>query len=129
MIKSDILIKEDEQKKSYRSIFKATSLFGGVQIYQILVNVIKSKIIAILLGPEGIGLIGLYQSVLELLKSFTSLGITQSGVRDVSEANESGDFSRISETVSVVKRLVWVTGMSGTIVMILLSPFLSSTTF
>lgn len=129
MIKSDILIKEDEQKKSYRSIFKATSLFGGVQIYQILVNVIKSKIIAILLGPEGIGLIGLYQSVLELLKSFTSLGITQSGVRDVSEANESGDFSRISETVSVVKRLVWVTGMSGTIVVILLSPFLSSTTF
>lgn len=92
MIKSDILIKEDEQKKSYRSIFKATSLFGGVQIYQILVNVIKSKIIAILLGPEGIGLIGLYQSVLELLKSFTSLGITQSGVRDVSEANESGVF-------------------------------------
>ena len=27
-----------DNKSSYRSIFKATSLFGGVQVYQILIH-------------------------------------------------------------------------------------------
>lgn len=28
----------EDSKSSYRSIFKATSLFGGVQVYQILIQ-------------------------------------------------------------------------------------------
>ena len=122
-------IQSESKTSSYRSIFKATSLFGGVQAYQILIGVIKSKFVAILLGPAGMGIQGLYQSAIQLIQSFSSLGLSQSAVRDVSEANGSGDSKRIGLTVAVVKRLVWITGLLGLVATAVLSPVLSQTTF
>lgn len=118
-----------EEKSSYRSIFKATSLFGGVQVYFILIQIIKSKIIAVLLGPLGLGVQGLYHSALELVKQTTSLGISQSAVRDVAEANGAGEMHRVSYTINVLRRIVWFTGLLGTIAVIAFSPLLSNSSF
>lgn len=120
---------KNTQTSSYRKIFKATTLFGGVQIYQILISVIRSKFVAILLGTAGVGLLGLYQSTLALMQSITSLGLSQSAVRDVSEANGSGDTERIGRTVSALRKLVWFTGLLGMVMVMVLAPFLSNTTF
>ncbi len=127
----DLTCKEAETNSasSYRSIFKATSLFGGVQVYQILIGIIKSKFIAILLGPAGMGIQGLYQAAITLVQSITSLGIEQSAVRDVSEANATNDSHRIGRTIAVLKKLVWFTGLLGLIATIALSPLLSKTSF
>ena len=57
-----------DASNSYKNIFKATSLFGGVQIYQILINVIRSKFIALLLGPYGVGIQGLLITGTDLVK-------------------------------------------------------------
>mgnify|MGYP003294267614 CR=1 FL=1 len=122
-------VQNTDQKSSYRRIFKATSLFGGVQVYQILIQIIKSKFVAILLGPSGFGIAGLYQSAIDLVKQVTSLGISQSAVRDVSEANGTGDIKRISRTVTVLRKIVWWTGMFGLIAVVALSPILSKTSF
>lgn len=119
----------EENKSSYRSIFKATSLFGGVQVYQILIQIIKSKFIAVLLGPAGVGIMGLYQSGLQLIQQLSSMGLSQSAVRDVSEANGSNDMQRIAKTVTVVRKLVWVTGILGLILVACFSPLLSKTSF
>lgn len=118
-----------ETEKSYRNIFKATSLFGGVQVYQILVQIIKSKFVAVLLGPAGVGMLGLYQSGLQLVQCLTNMGLASSAVRDVSEANGTNDTDKISKTVTVVRRLVWMTGMLGLLATVLFSPILSKTTF
>lgn len=120
---------EDNNKISYRSIFKTTSLFGGVQAFQIVIGIIKSKFIAIILGPEGVGLLGLYSSAIELVKQFTSMGLAQSAVRDVSEAKGTGDMQRIGIIISVLRKLMWLTGLLGSIVVMLLSPMLSKITF
>lgn len=118
-----------DNKTSYRSIFKATSLFGGLQVYQILIQIIKGKIIAVLLGPAGVGIIGLFQSGLDMVKNLTSMGLASSAVRDVSEANATNDIQRISNTLSVVKRLTWITGIIGGVVVIIASPLLSRSLF
>lgn len=47
----------DSNQSSYRSIFKATSLFGSVQLFQIIIQIVKSKFIAVLLGPAGVNTI------------------------------------------------------------------------
>ena len=120
---------EDNNKISYRSIFKTTSLFGGVQAFQIVIGIIKSKFIAIILGPEGVGLLGLYSSAIELVKQFTAMGLAQSAVRDVSEAKGTGDMQRIGIIISVLRKLMWLTGLLGSIVVMLLSPMLSKITF
>ncbi len=116
-------------QKGYRSIFKATSLFGGVQIYQILIGIIKSKIVAILLGPAGVGIMGLFQSATQLIQSLSSFGLSQSAVKNVSEAQASGDVKRVSLVITVLRRLVWATGLLGMALVIVLSPKLSQTTF
>lgn len=118
-----------EQQLNYRSIFKATSLFGGVQLYQILVQVIRSKFLALFLGTTGMGINGLYSSTLDLIKKITSLGLSQSAVRDISEASSTRDYETISRTVIVLRRLVWFTGALGTIVVLVLSPLLSKVAF
>lgn len=119
----------DNNQSSYRSIFKATSLFGGVQVYQILIQIIKSKFVAVLLGPAGVGIMGLYQSGLQLVQQFSSMGLANSAVRDVSEANGSNDIQRIAKTTTVVRKLVWITGLLGLIIVACCSPLLSKMSF
>ena len=75
------------------------------------------------------GIQGLYHSAIQLIQSFSSLGLSRSAVRDVSEANGSGDTMSIGLTVAVVKRLVWITGLLGLVATVILSPILSKTTF
>ena len=119
----------DNSQSSYRSIFKATSLFGGVQVYQILIQIVKSKFVAVLLGPAGVGIMGLYQSGLQLVQQISNMGLAQSAVRDVSEANGSNDIQRIANTVTVVRKLVWFTGLLGLVIVACCSPLLSKFSF
>lgn len=116
-------------KNSYKSIFKATSLFGGVQLYQILINIIKSKFIALLLGPYGVGIQSLLTTGTDLVKQFTSFGLSQSAVKNISEANATGNEVIVSKTIRVLRRLVWITGILGAIVVICFAPLLSKASF
>lgn len=123
------MLMSENNQSSYRSIFKATSLFGGVQVYQILIQIIKSKFVAVLLGPAGVGIMGLFQSGLQLVQQISSMGLANSSVRDVSEANGSNDIQRIAKTVTVVRKLVWITGLLGLIIVACCSPLLSKFSF
>ena len=118
-----------DNKSYYKGIFKATSLFGGLQFYQVLISVVKSKFVAVLLGPLGIGVQGLLTSATDLIKQISSMGIAQSAVRDVSESYASGNSNRVALTVTILRRVVWFTGLLGMIAVIVLSPFLSKVSF
>jgi len=118
-----------ESKQSYRQIFKATTLFGGVQVFNILIGIIRSKFIAVLLGPEGMGISGLLTSTTGFISGITGFGLGTSAVKNVSAANATGNKTRISIVVTVFRRLVWITGLLGMIVTIVLSPWLSKITF
>ena len=121
-------VKEDKTS-SYRNIFKATSLFGGVQVYQILIGIIKQKFVAVLLGTAGVGIQGLFQSGIQLIQGITSMGLSQSAVRDIGEANGTGDVHKISRTITVLRRLVWITGFLGLCTTMCFSPLLSKSLF
>ena len=108
---------------------KATSIFGGVQVFNILISVIRSKFIAILLGPAGMGISGLLLSTTGLINSLTNFGLGISAVRDIARANETDDPKKISRVVSVFRKLVWITGLLGMAVTLILSPYLSEITF
>ena len=46
---------KNKDENSYRSILKGTSVFGGVQVFQILINMVRGKFVALFLGPDGMG--------------------------------------------------------------------------
>lgn len=75
-------------ENSYKNIFKAISLFGSVQGLNILLNLVRTKIAAWLLGPEGFGLISIYNETRELVHSSTNLGMDTAGIRGISSAFE-----------------------------------------
>lgn len=118
-----------ESRSAYRGIMKATSLFGGLQVYQIVINIIRSKFIAVLLGPEGMGIMGLFQSAIDFIKAGTSFGLDQSAVRDVAEAYGENDTDKVSFIISVIRKLVIITGIGGMVIAIILSPLLSYAAF
>lgn len=120
---------KENTNSSYQSIFKSTFLFGFVQVFNILAKVGLNKAVALFLGTEGMGIIGLYQSTINVLKTATGLGISQSAVRDVSEANGANDDHRFSKIIIVTNKIIWITAIFGAIVTFALSCKLSEWTF
>jgi len=118
-----------ESKSSYRQIIKSTSIFGGVQVFNILVSIIKSKVLAILVGPSGIGINSLFTSTTGFIGWLTNFGLGISAVKDISVANETGDQEKLSTVIIVFRRLTWITGTLGTLIILVLSPWLSQITF
>lgn len=118
-----------EQQGDYRQIMKSTSIFGGVQVFQIFVNIISSKFIAIILGPLGMGIVSLLISTIDFIGSLTNFGLSTSAIKNISAAFSTKNAKRLSVIVVVVRRLVWITGLLGTLIAAILSPFLSQLTF
>lgn len=119
----------NQHRSSYRQIMKATSLFGGVQVFSIIVSVIRSKVVAVLLGPAGMGIMGLLNTTLSSIGSFTNFGLAVTSVKDIAEADGSGNQQRVELVVTVFRRLVYLTGTLGTVTAIVLSPWLSQLAF
>ena len=118
-----------ESQFSYRQIMKATSLFGGVQFFTIIISIIRSKLIAIFIGPAGMGIAGLLNATIGLISGFTNFGIDTSAVKSISKANVDDDKTKIVNEISILRRLIWFTGILGTLVTIILSSWLSQLTF
>lgn len=118
-----------QAKNSYRQIMKGTSIFGGVQLVNIIISIVKSKIVAILLGPAGIGIAGLLTSSTSLVKGLTNFGLGTSAVRNISEANAAGEQGRVSRIITVLRRLVWLTGMLGCVLTFTFASYISHLTF
>jgi O-antigen/teichoic acid export membrane protein len=119
----------NQDKSSYQQIFKATSLFGGVQVFNIIVAIIRSKFIAVLLGPMGMGIAGLLNSTTTLISALTNFGLGTSAVKDIAAANATNNQDRIARVVTVFRRLVWITGILGAVIVLVFSHLLSRITF
>jgi len=108
---------------------KATSVFGGVQVFQILIRIIRSKFIAVLLGPTGMGIAGLLSATSGLIAGLTNFGLGTSAVKNIAAAHGSGNETRVSTVATVIRRLVWITGLLGAFLTLVFSSWLSELTF
>ncbi|WP_163318756.1 O-antigen translocase [Dysgonomonas sp. 520] len=100
----------DKQNSSYKQIIKSTSIFGGSQLINIIIGFARSKIIALLLGSTGVGLIGIYQSIVDMVRSIACMGIDTGGIREVAAINSTHDRTKLEELVAVIRW--WILGAS-----------------
>ena len=112
-----------------RMAMKAMGLFGGVQVMGILCSIIRTKLVAMWIGPVGIGLFGLFNNALEMISTGTNLGIRSSSVRDISQAMGSHDSSLVARMVTVVRKWSMWLGLAGALITLTLAPLLSRITF
>lgn len=95
-----------EENKSHRQILKSSSIIGGASVINILIGLFKIKVVAVLLGPAGIGLIGLLQNVMSMASNVASMGIGTVGTRQIAEANAEDN----QQAITVARRaLFWGT--------------------
>lgn len=95
----------------------------------ILLNLLRTKAIAILLGPSGVGLNGIYNETRELIHTTTNLGLDISGVRGISQAFEQNDAAEIDRQVTLLRTWVLLFALFGTLVCALIAQPLSKFTF
>lgn len=114
---------------SYKQIIRATSITGIAQAILIVLKIIGNKFIAVIIGPAGIGYMGLLQSTIDIINNVSGLGLSSSAVRDVAYASASKDSKKISTTIIVLKRLSIITGIAGTIFTLIFANYLSNLAF
>lgn len=112
-----------------RVVLKAMGIFGGVQVLNILCSIIRTKLVALWIGPLGVGLFGLFNQALEMINIATNLGVRNSSVRDISQAVEQRDSTLIARIVTVVRRWSLWLGLGGALVTVAIAPMLSRFTF
>lgn len=118
-----------QKDNSYGQILKSTTIVGGSQVINILLRIIRTKFLAVLLGPAGIGLMGMYSAVTSTVGAMTSMGIGSSGVRQIAGASGTGDELKIARTIVTIRRASLVFGLLGMLLMIVLCMPLSQLTF
>lgn len=86
----------DEAASSYRQIIRSSSIMGGASAINILMGIARLKVAALLLGPVGVGLIGLFQNLMATASVVASVGLGNVGSRQVAEAATSADEARLA---------------------------------
>jgi antigen flippase len=117
------------QGQSYTQILKSTILIGGSSLVTVFFSIIRNKAMALLLGPEGVGLMGIYSSIADIAQTFAGLGIQSSGVRQIAESIGTGDAEKIARTAFVLQRISFVLGIAGTLLLAALAAPVSLFTF
>jgi PST family polysaccharide transporter len=117
------------EKHTYDQILKSSALVGGSSVLNIAIGIVRTKVLAVLLGPAGFGLFGLYGSIASLTQSIAGMGINSSGVRQIAEAVGSDDTERIAQTTAVLRRISILLGVLGAALLVVFCRQVSSLTF
>jgi O-antigen/teichoic acid export membrane protein len=77
-------------------MIKSMLIIGSAQAVNILISIVRMKVLAVLLGPSGVGLLSIYNSLLGMVQQTAGLGMESSGVREIaSSRSEEATLSRV----------------------------------
>lgn len=114
---------------SFRNIMKGTVIFGGTQMLTMLVNLVRGKLVAVLLGAYGIGINSLLQSAIQPVQQFFSFGLPTSGVTSISNSSTLEDKSQLYTTVTAFRRIMLVLAAMSIVFMVVSAKWLNMFTF
>ena len=103
--------------QTYTQILKSTALIGGSSLITVAFSIIRNKAMAVILGPEGVGLMAIYSSIADIAQAVAGLGVQSSGVRQIAEAVGTGDAEKIARTAFILQRISIVLGIAGTLLL------------
>ncbi|MDG1302241.1 MAG: O-antigen translocase [Opitutae bacterium] len=114
---------------SYGTILKSSSLIGGSKVINYGIGLLRTKVVAVLLGPAGVGLVGVYAAILSLAETISGLGLRTSGVREIANARSQADDELLGQLQLAIRRLAILLGVLGAIFLALAAPYVSRLSF
>lgn len=111
------------------SLAKGFAYLSSASFVGTLTQIIKGKLMAVLLGTSGVGIFSQLSNLFNLLFSLSSLGFRNGIIKKVSQAIEEGDDEKIKQQYASV--FIFLTIISIIVVSVtgLLSPFISQLLF
>ena len=120
---------EQKNQRSYRSIVSSTVIFGGAQVMNVLVNLIRGKIVVQILGAAGIGIATLFHNTADLIKQYATLGLDVSAVRNITQAKDDAAPEVLAATIKIVRLLLLGSALIGMVSTLALSCYFASYLF
>ena len=65
-----------------RDLIKGMTVIGGGQIVQNLLAIVRLKVVALIVGAAGVGVLGLFSNVVQLGSQLAGLGLGSGAVRE-----------------------------------------------
>ncbi len=78
-----------------KRILKSSAIMGGSSAVSVLAGIIKAKVIAISIGPKGVGIMEMLVCLMGIASTVSGLGLSGSGVREVAFAREQNNVSSL----------------------------------
>ncbi|RMG72476.1 MAG: O-antigen translocase [Chloroflexi bacterium] len=121
--------KEGIDKSLTNRIMKSTAIIGGSSAVNVIFQIIRAKVVALLLGPAGLGLISIFSTVVQLASMLSGMGIDTSGVRQIAIAAEQDDRQGLVKIISSYRRTAFALGILGAVLLFALRGWVSQMTF
>jgi O-antigen/teichoic acid export membrane protein len=109
-----------------RRLVRSTAILGLGSAATVLAAIVRAKILAARLGPEGTGVLAQLASLTAVLVPIATLGVGNGLVAMIAEARASGDFARVHALTRLGLRLGWGVGGGLALAAALASPWLAS---
>jgi PST family polysaccharide transporter len=94
---------------SFARILRSSALMGGAQVVVLAAGFVRAKVIAVILGASGVGLIGIFNAFSGNVATFAGWGLGTSGVRLIAGAPEEEKPGKIA----AVRRMGFLLSLLG----------------
>ena len=92
---------------AFARILRSSALMGGASILVLVAGFFRTKVIAVMVGPAGVGLAGILVSFNAILAMAAGWGLATAAVRTVSSADDEARAGRIAAVRWLGIRLSW----------------------
>jgi O-antigen/teichoic acid export membrane protein len=87
---------------SHGAILRSTAIVGAANLLTIVMGIIRTKVLAALLGPSGVGLVGMLTSLMSTASMLAGLGLSGSAVRQLAASSDD------AVGLARVRRALWI---------------------
>jgi PST family polysaccharide transporter len=108
-----------------RRLVRSTAILGLGSVATVVAAIVRAKILAAKLGPEGTGVLAQLASLTAVLVPLATLGVGNGLVAMIAEARASGDFARVHALTRLGRRLAWGVGGGLAVIAAIASPWLA----
>ncbi len=93
---------------AFARILRSSALMGGASVATLVAGFVRSKVIAWVAGPAGVGLMGICTGFSGNVSTFAGWGLGTSGVRAIAGAEESARPGKIAAVRALGRLLAWL---------------------
>lgn len=105
----------DSRQKSYREILGSTCIIGGSAAINVCIGIVRTKLMAVLLGPAGYGVMSAFVLITDLVRGIAQMGLNGSGVQRIAAAAACDDSDGVARTAAVLRTTAILCGLLGAV--------------